>query len=113
MNFLPLKPSRTAFYVNKLYDSMRSDGRLTPRLAHAKEVLDDASSNDQSPDNTAQFWFIVKTSIEYVIDYMTFDATASEFDEQVLSRAYEDMATLIKYAEIAFGVQWSPQLISE
>lgn len=111
MEFIPLKPSRAKFYIDKLHSALKANDGVPSPLERAKNAVDRLDPEVLGAQDD-HFWHLVKTGCEFVIDYMETEATSVEFDQGIIDRALTDVALVIEYASLTFGVEWKRQLLS-
>jgi len=106
--FIPIKIEKLRFYLEKLLVDAGDEatGNLkeyAARVAKGNPHIIESSN--------IHFWYVVKTAIEYIVDFQSFDATPETYDVKVLEDAYHDLTVVIDYVELVFGVLWEPEIM--
>lgn len=111
-SIIPIKVTRIKFYVDQLRHAICEIGNEPPPALAKAKSLSDSMDAERIQDADVMFWQFVKAGIEFVIDYMSTDATPDQFNEETLSRAYNDLRSLLNFMLVVHNINWSPELLS-
>lgn len=110
-SFIPLEVKKIRFYLENLLRNIKASGsEPTDDLKEFTELAVEGNA-DLIENADVHFWRVLKTAIEYVVDFLSFDATPEMRNHKILEDAYRDLRVVIEYVEIVFNAHWDPEFM--
>lgn len=111
--FLPLPPVAISQYLERMLFAVGSVNPASEGYHYVQECVALAEGDPEAiQEAPTSFWMNVKAGIEFMIDYMVFDAPPYKFDPSLLDRAFADLHRLVDWLQLVTGRRFEPELMN-